>query len=158
MYFYGKSTPMSTYYTKIIFTSLFFLVFAPFYAQQAKSIDIPWVNVTSEDLSAYGEPRIKAIEYQVFRLNTDPLRTALQGITYREGMLNGFIASVSFTYANGTLHPFTAKRNQTMHPAYNAKFPELITLDAYATDGSGAYGKWDITPAGLHAMIFIPGQ
>ena len=149
---------MSTYYTKIIFTSLFFLVFAPFYAQQVKSIDIPWVNVSSEDLSAYGEPRIKAVEYQVFRLNTDPLRTALQGITYREGMLNGFIASVSFPYANGTLHPFTAKRNQTMHPAYNAKFPELITLDAYATDGSGAYGKWDITPAGLHAMIFIPGQ
>ena len=133
---------MSTYYTKIIFTSLFFLVFAPFYAQQVKSIDIPWVNVSSEDLSAYGEPRIKAVDYQVFRLITDPLRTALQGITYREGMLNGFIASVSFPYANGTLHPFTAKRNQTMHPAYNAKFPELITLDAYATDGSG--GLWQM--------------
>ena len=137
---------------------LFLTLFAPTWAQQVKAINFPWVNVSSEDLTAYGKSRIKAAEYQVFRLDTDPLRTALQGITYREGMLNGFIASVSFPYADGTLHQFTAKRNQTMHPAYNAKFPELITLDAYASDGSGAYGKWDITPTGLHAMIFIPGQ
>jgi hypothetical protein len=149
---------MNTYYAKFVFSMLFLMLFAPSRAQQVKAINFPWVNVSSEDLSAHGEPRIKAAEYQVFRLDIDPLRTALQGITYREGMLNGFIASVSFPYADGTLHPFTAKRNQTMHPAYNAKFPELITLDAYASDGSGAYGKWDITPTGLHAMIFIPGQ
>ena len=149
---------MNTYYAKFVFSMLFLMLFAPSRAQQVKAINFPWVNVSSEDLSAHGEPRIKAAEYQVFRLDIEPLRTSLQGITYREGMLNGFIASVSFPYADGTLHPFTAKRNQTMHPAYNAKFPELITLDAYASDGSGAYGKWDITPTGLHAMIFIPGQ
>jgi len=149
---------MNTYYAKFVFSMMFLMLFTPSRAQQLNSINFPWVNVSSEDLSAYGEPRIKAAEYQVYRLNTDPLRIALQGITYREGMLNGFIASVTFPYADGTLHQFTAKRNQTMHPTYNAKFPELITLDAYASDGSGAYGKWDITPAGLHAMIFIPGQ
>lgn len=127
-------------------------------AQQVKSINLPWVNVSSEDLSAYGEPRIKATAFQVYRLNTATIRASLDGITYREGNLNGFIAALNFPYSDGTMHQFTAKRNQTMHPAYNAKFPELITLDAYASDGSGAYGKWDITPAGLHAMIFIPGQ
>ena len=149
---------MNTYCAKFVFSLLFLTLFAPTWAQQVKAINFPWVNVSSEDLSAYGEPRIKATEYQVFRLDIAPLRTSLQGITYREGMLNGFIASVSFPYADGTLHQFTAKRNQTMHPTYNSKFPELITLDAYASDGSGAYGKWDITPAGLHAMVFIPGQ
>ena len=149
---------MKTYYAKLVFSMLFLILSAPTWAQQVKAINFPWINVSSEDLSAHGEPRIKAAEYQVFRLDIEPLRTSLQGITYREGMLNGFIASVSFPNADGTLHPFTAKRNQTMHPAYNAKFPELITLDAYASDGSGAYGKWDITPTGLHAMIFIPGQ
>lgn len=149
---------MKTYNTTFIFSILFLTCFAPTWAQSLKSINLPWVNVTSEDLSAYGEPRIKATSFQVFRLNTAPIRASLDGITYREGNLNGFIAALNFPYSDGTLHQFTAKRNQTMHPAYNAKFPELITLDAYASDGSGAYGKWDITPAGLHAMIFIPGQ
>jgi len=149
---------MKTYYTKLVFCMLCLILSAPAWAQQVKSINLPWVNVTSEDLSAYGEPRIKAAAFQVFRLNTAPIRSSLEGITYREGMLNGFIASVTFPYSDGTLHQFTAKRNQTMHPTYNGKFPELITLDAYASDGSGAYGKWDITPTGLHAMIFIPGQ
>jgi hypothetical protein len=149
---------MNTYCAKFVFSMLLLTLFAPTWAQQLKSINFPWVNVSSEDLSAYGEPRIKATAFQVFRLNTAPIRSSLEGITYREGMLNGFIASVSFPYADGTLHQFTAKRNQTMHPTYNSKFPELITLDAYASDGSGAYGKWDITPTGLHAMIFIPGQ
>ena len=149
---------MNTYYSKFIFSVLFLSLCTASWAQQVKSINFPWIDVRSEDLSAYGEPRIKASEYQVFRLDVEPIRTSLQGITYREGMLNGFIASVTFPFSDGTLHQFTAKRNQTMHPAYNAKFPELITLDAYASDGSGAYGKWDITPSGLHAMIFIPGQ
>ena len=149
---------MKTYFTKLVFSMLLLILSAQTMAQQVKSINLPWVNVSSEDLSAYGEPRIKATDFQVYRLNTAPIRASLDGITYREGNLNGFIASLNFPYSDGTLHQFTAKRNQTMHPAYNAKFPELITLDAYASDGSGAYGKWDITPAGLHAMIFIPGQ
>lgn len=149
---------MKTYFTKLVFSMLLLILSAQTMAQQVKSINLPWVNVSSEDLSAYGEPRIKAKAFQVYRLNTAPIRASLDGITYREGNLNGFIAALNFPYSDGTMHQFTAKRNQTMHPAYNVKFPELITLDAYASDGSGAYGKWDITPAGLHAMIFVPGQ
>jgi hypothetical protein len=128
------------------------------WAQQQKDIETNWKNVTLEALPELSAPRIHAAAYQVFQLDVNSMRAALEGITYREGVLNGFVASIDFPYADGTIHQFTAKRNQTMHPSYNAKFPELITLDAYATDGSGAFGKWDITPTGLHAMIFIPGQ
>jgi hypothetical protein len=128
------------------------------WAQQIKEIETTWKNVTLEALPELSAPRIHATAYQVFHLDVNSMRAALEGVTYREGGLNGFVASIDFPYSDGTIHQFTAKRNQTMHPAYNAKFPELITLDAYATDGSGAFGKWDITPTGLHAMIFIPGQ
>jgi hypothetical protein len=128
------------------------------WAQQLKEIETTWKNVTLEALPEISAPRIHATAYQVFQLDVNSMRAALEGVTYREGGLNGFVASIDFPYSDGTIHQFTAKRNQTMHPAYNAIFPELITLDAYATDGSGAFGKWDITPTGLHAMIFIPGQ
>lgn len=153
-----KSVIMNPYFAKLVICVSLLSSTVSSWAQQIKSIDLPWTNVTSEDLTEYGEPRIKALEYQVFHLNVLPIHASLNGITYREGNLNGFIAALTFPYSDGTFHQFTAKRNQTMHPTYNAIFPELITLDAYATDGSGAYGKWDITPTGLHAMIFIPGQ
>ena len=147
---------MKRIYLFAIFSALVF--FNTPWAQQLKEIETTWKNVTLEALPELSAPRIHASAYQVFQLDVNSMRTALEGITYREGVLNGFVASIDFPYADGTIHQFTAKRNQTMHPAYNAKFPELMTLDAYSTDGSGAFGKWDITPAGLHAMIFIPGQ
>jgi len=147
---------MKRIYLFVIFSGLVF--FNTPWAQQLKEIETTWKNVTLEALPELSAPRIHASVYQVFQLDVNSIRAALEGVTYREGILNGFIASIDFPYADGTIHQFTAKRNQTMHPAYNAKFPELMTLDAYSTDGSGAYGKWDITPAGLHAMIFIPGQ
>ena len=147
---------MKRIYLFSIFSVLVF--FNTPWSQQLKEIETTWKNVTLEALPKLSAPRIHASVYQVFQLDVNSMRAALEGVTYREGVLNGFIASIDFPYADGTIHQFTAKRNQTMHPAYNAKFPELITLDAYATDGSGAFGKWDITPAGLHAMIFIPGQ
>lgn len=149
---------MKTHFAKAIFSTLFLVLILPFWAQQPKEIKPTWIDVSSQDLSAFGEPRIQATSFQVFRLNIDAMRAALEGVTYREGAINGFIASLNFPFSDGTMHRFTAKRNQTMHPEYNAKFPELITLDAYAADGSGAFGKWDVTPSGLHAMIFIPGQ
>jgi hypothetical protein len=147
---------MKRIYLFAIFSVLVF--FNTPWAQQLKEIETTWKNVTLEALPELSAPRIHASAYQVFQLDVNSMRTVLEGITYREGVLNGFVASIDFPYADGTIHQFTAKRNQTMHPAYNAKFPELMTLDAYSTDGSGAFGKWDITPAGLHAMIFIPGQ
>ena len=147
---------MKIIYLCSVVSALFF--FNTSWAQQLKEIETTWKNVTQEALPELSAPRIHATAYQVFHLDVNSMRAALEGVTYREGGLNGFVASIDFPYSDGTIHQFTAKRNQTMHPAYNAKFPELITLDAYATDGSGAFGKWDITPTGLHAMIFIPGQ
>jgi hypothetical protein len=136
------------------------LVFSPLLveAQGIKSLPLLWQEVPFESTLLMGNPRIQVNHAKVFKLQLSTIIEDLKTVTYREGNMKGSVAELSFPYEDGSFHAFTAKRNQTMHPAYNAKFPELITLDAYASDGSGAYGKWDITPAGLHAMIFIPGE
>ena len=130
----------------------------PLTAQNLKLIFLDWRTSDIEANTLLGPSKIQAVEYKIFRLDVSSLPSKLEGVTYREGLINGFIAELQFPFPDGTMHTFTAKRNQTMHPLYNAKFPQIISLDAYAKDGSGAYGKWDITPTGLHAMIFVPGQ
>ncbi|MFN5887199.1 MAG: reprolysin-like metallopeptidase, partial [Flavobacteriales bacterium] len=136
------------------------LVFSPLLAeaQGIKSIPLLWQEVPFESTLLMGNPRIQVDHGKVFKLQLSTIIEELKTVTYREGNMKGSVAEVSFPYQDGSFHAFTAKRNQTMHPLLNEKFPEIVTLDAYATDGSGAYGKWDITPAGLHAMIFIPGE
>ena len=108
-------------------------------------------------LSAY-KPAIEATEFKLFKLDIATLRENLEGVTYREGEVNGFIGEMKLPHVDGTTRTYTVKRNQTMHPDLQEKFPSIRTYDAYAKDGSGAFCKWDITPTGLHAMIFIPGE
>ncbi|MFM7386877.1 MAG: reprolysin-like metallopeptidase, partial [Bacteroidota bacterium] len=141
-----------------ILFAAFSFCFTTLHPQSTKTISLPWQKISEASVPSIQTPRIHANNAGYFSLNTEHLIDAFQGIAYREGKLKGFVAEVQFPYPDGSLHTFSVKRNQTMHPEYNAKFPEIMTFDAYPTDGSGAYGKWDITPSGLHAMIFIPGQ
>lgn len=144
---------------KHTFLSLVLFVFSlTLFAQEHQRVSLDWEEVPFESTMLMGNPRIHVKQGKVFKLSTLGLSAALGNVTYREGNLKGTIAAVSFPYEDGTIHSFTAKRNQTMHPLLNEKFPEIVTLDAYATDGSGAFGKWDVTPSGLHAMLFIPGE
>ena len=127
-------------------------------SQTIKHIQYDIENVSSTGVPIIGVPRIQASAYQLFRLDIESLRQQLEGITYREGEINGFVGHLQLPHTDGTTKAYSVKRNQTMHPDLNALFPEINSYDAYAKDGSGAFGKWDITPQGLHAMIFVPGQ
>lgn len=114
--------------------------------------------LTHNEQAQLPESSIETVARKVVELNEESLFQSLQGLTYREGEINGFVAHVGFPMPDGSTQYFALKRNQTMHPTLNEQFPEILSGDAYALDASGAFGKWDITPQGFHAMIFIPGQ
>jgi hypothetical protein len=128
------------------------------YAQKIKSIDLPMEEVTNTNALPIGFVQIQASSYRLVKIDVTGLLNQLQGITYREGEMDGSVGQLTLPYPDGTNHDFSVKRNQTLHPELNAKFPEIMTLDGYAMDGTGAFAKWDITPQGLHAMIMIPGK
>ena len=126
-----------------LYLSIFIFIISifPLTAQNLKSIFLDWRSSEIEANTSLGPSKIQAVRHKIFHLDVSSLQSELEGITYREGRISGFIAEIQFPFPDGTLHTFTAKRNQTMHPLYNAKFPQFISLDAYAKDGSGAYGK-----------------
>ncbi len=132
--------------------------FTGLYAQKSKSIELPLEEVTSVNVLPFGAVQIQASSYRLMKITVTELLNQLQGITYREGALDGFLGELTLPYPDGSNHAFSIKRNQTLHPDLNAKFQEIMTLDGYALDGSGAFAKWDITPQGFHAMIMIPGK
>lgn len=136
-----------------LFSSPFLLL-----SQTIKDIEYNIVNRVNSEIPISGTKRIQATTYQLFQLDVEELQKGLQGLTYREGDINGFIGKIALPHTDGSTRIFIVKRNQTLHPDLNVLYPEIQTYDAYSTDGSGAFAKWDITPQGLHAMIMIPGE
>jgi hypothetical protein len=144
--------------SSILIFLVFILSIGGIHAQKTKIIDLPYQSVVSPSEVPAGFVQIQASAFKLVKMNVSTLLNQLQGITYREGALDGFVGELTLPYPDGSNHSFTIKRNQTLHPDLNVKFPETITLDGYALDGSGAFAKWDITPQGFHAMIMIPGK
>lgn len=127
-------------------------------SQNIKNINYSIEKINNSNVALMGAPLIQANNYTLFRLDVSTLMSGLNGVTYREGEINGFVAEIELPHTDGTTKHYSVKRNQTLHPELNAKFNDIRTFDAYALDGSGAFCKWDITPHGLHAMIMIPGE
>lgn len=149
---------MTKYLQLLCFSSLLFIFCENNFAQQKRHISLNWLSSEQTALHIFGEPQINSTSSAVFTLDISTILSQLQGISYREGTLAGFVGEIQFPFPDGSFHTFSVKRNKTMHPDYNAKFPEIMTLDGYAVDGSGAFAKWDVTPQGFHAMIIIPGK
>jgi len=142
--------------TIFIYTSFGLVFYAN--GQKIKTVNYSVNSVNPVDLAFVGLKNIEASNYQLFKMDISTLKAGLEGVTYREGAINGFVGEIQLPHPDGSTKSYTVKRNQTLHPELNAKFDDIRTYDAYAMDGSGAFGKWDITPQGLHAMIMIPGE
>ena len=149
---------MTKSFQLIYISSLLFIFCGNSFAQQKRNVTLNWLSSPQTALLILGEPQINSTSSAVFTLDISTILPQLQGISYREGRLAGFVGEIQLPYPDGSLHTFSIKRNKTMHPDYNAKFPQIMTLDGYAVDGSGAFAKWDVTPQGFHAMIMIPGK
>lgn len=123
-------------------------------AQSIKTIDFPMQEVTKELVSSQGTLQIQATKAKYFQFDPQPILAQLEGIASRETGI-GFTAEISLPNPDGTFQTYLAKGNRTMHDDLAARFPEIKSFDAHGEDGS--FVKWDITPKGLHAMIFRPG-
>lgn len=125
-------------------------------AQEQKTILYTPVEISQNEIGGLGTPQITANEYRLYQIDVEALRSQLIGIAQREDDSNGFTALISFPHPDGSLHQYQALGNRTLSAELGATFPEIKTYDAVDTEGRKV--KWDITPKGLHVMIFQPGE
>ncbi|HHF7374045.1 reprolysin-like metallopeptidase [Legionella bozemanae] len=65
---------------------------------------------------------------------------------------------IQLPFPDGSIHTYKVWENHTLHPDLAAHFPEIKTYNAYGVSNSDEFVKFDITPAGFHAMIIRPGK
>lgn len=70
--------------------------------------------------------------------------------------LTGF--SIELSLENGRTQRFKLEKNTLMAPGLNEKFTEVKAFNIVSTTNRSIWGKFEISPKGIHAMIFQPGK
>ncbi len=99
-----------------------------------------------------GEEVIQASSYRTVNIDVDELKDQLQGVKHRNDKTVGNDVFIELPHPDGGKAIYQVFENNTMHPGLKAKFPEIRSYDAVASNGD--FVKLDITPHGFHAMIF----
>jgi hypothetical protein len=94
-------------------------------------------------------------QYRTLRLDLEALRSYLAQIPHEENVLvveSGFV--VTLPLPEGGFGRFQAVQSPIMAPELEAKFPEIRTYLGQGIDDQSASARFDVTPAGFHAIIF----
>lgn len=135
--------------------SLMFLWTAlPVVSQNIKTVDFAMNEVSRADILGLGDVQINAENARYYQFDIDALKSQMAGVMYREDPGVGFLAQLKLPHPNGVVYNYQAKGNRTMHSDLGALFPEITSYEAAGLDNV-AKVKWDITPAGFHAMIML---
>lgn len=109
-----------------------------------------WHNVPAENVPASGIRYLNPDKFMVYRMDLQSLKPLLNAT----GTQPVDAVIIELPMPDGALRAFKVWQSNTMAPELAAKYPEIKTFNAMATDNSGATAKLDYTVFGFHAMIF----
>ncbi len=119
-----------------------------------KSNDGLWSTIAESTISDQGERRIVPQIYRTVALNLEALKQLLKQtpMEFTEAARNSEVI-ISLPMPDGTFSRFRVEESPIMEVGLAAKFPELKTYRAQGIDDPTATMRFDLTPAGFHAMV-----
>ena len=124
-----------------------------------RSPDGAWEEVPETVLSARGDPAVHVLPQRcrVFQLNATPMHRAMQGAPREFSAAAAAREQIlSVPMPDGTYQRFRITESPILHPALEAKFPEIRTFVGRSIDDASMTGRFDWTPKGFHAQIVSP--
>ncbi len=123
----------------------------------AASPDGLWTDVAEIDIPRSGDRQIVPSLYRTVALDSVGLATVLQAAPM-ENSANAQVAQVilSLPLPDGGYANFNIQESPIMAPELAAKFPEIRTFLGQGIDDPTASLRFDVTPAGFHAMVRSP--
>lgn len=117
-----------------------------------------WMPIREEQILADpAERRIIPKVYRLYRLDDEQMRAYLRGAPAEQDYLNGAHGlPLEMPLANGERVRFEVWEAPVMHPDLGAAFPDIRSFAGKSVSRKGLTVRFDITPAGFHAMVFNP--
>ncbi len=122
-------------------------------AQQTTAIDA-WREVTESSIVSRGRRVIVPEVYRTLRLNRDALGQvlALAPLEFTAAARSREVL-LSVPLPDGTRSRFRIEESPVMEPGLAARAPEIKTYRGQGIDDPTATARFDMTPAGFHAII-----
>ncbi len=113
-----------------------------------------WSDVPEAQIPVQGERWIVPAQYRTVALDSTALQAVLQAAPL-EGSANAGVADVilALPLPGGDYGRFRIEESPIMAPELAARYPELRTYRGQGLDDPTATLRFDLTPAGFHAMI-----
>lgn len=109
-----------------------------------------WQQIHTDLVQSQGKRYIFPERTKAFVLNTAALKTQLWSLSEKAEQGRIF----SLPAPDGSFRDFKVWQSTMMEPALAAKYPQIKTFTAEATNDHRVTAKIDLSPAGFHAMIF----
>jgi Metallo-peptidase family M12B Reprolysin-like/FG-GAP-like repeat len=118
-----------------------------------------WQDVAENAIQLAGERTIIPRAYRTVQLNKSALAQVLAQAPM-EFTASGKAAQVTLSVPmpDGTLGRFRIEESPIMEPGLAAQFPEIKTYRGQGLDDPTATARFDLTPAGFHAIILSAGD
>jgi hypothetical protein len=116
-----------------------------------------WSDVSSTAIAPAGERVIIADPFRALSLDRTELGVYLSRVPLENSAAATFRPELELPLPDGTMGRFAIVESPIMAPELQARYPEIRTYAGYGVDDPSAYVRFDLTPAGFHAMIFSSG-
>ncbi len=116
-----------------------------------------WTDVDDAFLKSSTERDVAPLSYRALALDSNLLGDVLATAPFesREGVKGGE-AMLSLPLPEGGFGRFRIVESPIMAPELAARYPEISTYRGQGVDDPTATARFDLTPAGFHAMILSP--
>jgi cysteine-rich repeat protein len=121
-------------------------------APAATSKDRLWQDIAPDRIVTAGKREAVPNRYRTVEADMPELRNRLAAAPVERGAADG--VQISLPMPDGTFQEFMLQNSPIMAPELAAKFPDLNTYIGVASGDAATTGRFDLTPAGFHGIIF----
>ena len=135
------------------------LIFAISLSAAAVAQPALWTDIPESAISANPSDRLIVPDrYRTLRLDFGVLRTLLLSAPTEADYLQGEPGiSVDFPLPDGSIANFEVWDAPVLHPDLGKAFPEIRSFAGKSRSKPGMTARFDISPKGLHVLLFNPG-
>jgi PKD repeat protein len=147
---------MNKSHLKLALTLLFLISLAVANSQNKEDV---WQNVDEALIPKNGIRYIQPTKYRTVQLNIQSLKTLLdQAPMQNTSVAQNTQTLLELPMPDGSMEIFNIVESPIMEPELSEKFPEIKTYFGISLKNSGRSVRFDLTPAGFHAMILTVGE
>jgi hypothetical protein len=142
------------------FLSCLILCCLPFLltAQRSDNQDV-WQDVDEALIPKVGTRYIQPTKYRTIHLNLQALKSILdQAPMQHTPVAKATQTLLELPMPDGSLETFDIVESPIMEPELSEKFPEIMTYAGVSISDPGKFVRFDLTPAGFHAMVLTVGE